>query len=1287
MATAAASPITAAQIQGYESPYTQAVVDATQNQFNNQNAQQQQGVLSNAAAQGALGGNRVGITQANLANQQQLAQAPVIAGLENQGYQTGLNTALTEQQAQAAGAYSLGNLGVSGQNAALTGANAQVGAGSLEQQTQQAQLAAAYQQFINQQAFPYQQSQWLAGIDSGLGSQMGGTSTTTAPPPNQLGQIAGLGTAAVGTLGGTGAFGTAGWLAPALMGLASGGAAVSHGVAPDDNTVPESHDTLIAQQRQLIAGHRRVQMFPNGTQELSVPHGMGRVKVGGGVFHYNPKEIDAERIKHLSGQGHENELLDLGPISKHEVLARYHRGEHPLAVVERQPDGTEVRAAAGTHMTAHHQIAAMHRTKSPGNSVGVEDIRDVLAHRRKRAWGGRVSHYDTGGGVAGAPYGAGPMPYAGGNGFVPTMGLAHGNNMPKPPGAPVQPDLAKQAQQIGSLAKIINGAPQQSSGVNPIVPGATNVTGLNYDTSGNAIPTPTFGVDGAYRGGRIGGYASGGVANLPMHNTIVMPRGYDDGGGVAYYPPVQDFGDDSLPDIGDSLTQRPALPNVLLGGGPMPTPIRRPNPDMPTSTAGIAPSGTEISNWSGRSPTTFDRSFKGNPNDRYAMTLPNDVVGLGPSTNASVDAALPGPTGQSSAPPWMSGIAPGITPSGGDMPLTKGIDPVNGVAGAWGAPEASAPPLSPAINVATPPGGPSAGVGAPSNTVDFLHDRATGRAVGRAGDLNPNFADRLQAAIRAGEEATGHTAKVLDYGRTKEEQAQAYHNYLTGQGGLAAPPGQSRHQYGEAADLSSGPVRDWLRKTSDDGRTNAEKYGLQFLPGHAGQIDQGHIQLAKGEGAPNNNGVVRNPDGDSTVPPNASLADYRIPGTSDIPAARGVAPPSNSGIDWSPNSKLWPALMSAGFGMMASRSPFAGVAVGEGGLQGMSTYTHANEFEQGQKMKQSQIDLEVKKLAQHADQAQATLAESTRQHTGTLDESKRQHDIQMAKLGVPSGYRLNAQGQLEPISGGPADPEHVKALAIVRMDARSGESGYDPDTIKRTASMYNIMGPSALGQAGRDPALMQKIREEATRQDLEAGISPEQRSHLQQQYKATGVGLGAEARTGGNREANLNLILRATDAAIPAAIEASEKVWRTGWVPINQIIQKGEIIASNPELKEFGMANLQLAEHWARAMNPTGVMRESDRDKALGFLSTADSPETYKRAVMQLQKQIARERDSVRAERATGAPGGTTAPTSAPTPAAAPVAQSAENQKALAWANANPNDPRAAAIKQKLGVQ
>lgn len=218
-ANSAAQPLTAEDIARYSDPFTQQVIDATQSQFNNQNAQQQQGVIGNAAAQGALGGNRVGVAQAELAGQQQRAQAPIIAGLRSQGYNTGLNTAMNQQQQRAQAAYSLGNLGVAGQNAALTGANAQVGAGTLQQGTSQALDAAQYNQFLQSLAFPYQQTQWLSGIDTGVGSQLGGTSQTTKPGPSALGQIAGLGLAGAGLFMGN----------PWMVGAGLGGSGVGGG--------------------------------------------------------------------------------------------------------------------------------------------------------------------------------------------------------------------------------------------------------------------------------------------------------------------------------------------------------------------------------------------------------------------------------------------------------------------------------------------------------------------------------------------------------------------------------------------------------------------------------------------------------------------------------------------------------------------------------------------------------------------------------------------------------------------------------------------------------------------------------------------------------------------------------------------------------------------------------------------------------------------------------------------------------------------------------------------------
>lgn len=57
------------------------------------------------------------------------------------------------------------------------------------------------------------------------------------------------------------------------------------------------------------------------------------------------------------------------------------------------------------------------------------------------------------------------------------------------------------------------------------------------------------------------------------------------------------------------------------------------------------------------------------------------------------------------------------------------------------------------------------------------------------------------------------------------------------------------------------------------------------------------------------------------------------------------------------------ALMAAGFGMMASRSPFPGVAIGEGGLQGVNTYQKAQELSRMADQTRAQIANEQSEMA------------------------------------------------------------------------------------------------------------------------------------------------------------------------------------------------------------------------------------------------------------------------------------------------------------------------------------
>lgn len=186
----AAGVPTSASVGQYMSPYINGVVNSTMANMNEMNGQQQQGVLGNAIAQGAMGGNRVGVAQGELARQQNLANQQTIAGLYNGGYNTALSAAQADKQANLQAGSEYGQLGQQQMQTNLGQAAAQVGAGTQQQQFN-------YQQYQNQKSYPFQTLGWLANIVEGAGAGMGGTSSTTQPAGNTgsgiLGGLLGLG--------------------------------------------------------------------------------------------------------------------------------------------------------------------------------------------------------------------------------------------------------------------------------------------------------------------------------------------------------------------------------------------------------------------------------------------------------------------------------------------------------------------------------------------------------------------------------------------------------------------------------------------------------------------------------------------------------------------------------------------------------------------------------------------------------------------------------------------------------------------------------------------------------------------------------------------------------------------------------------------------------------------------------------------------------------------------------------------------------------------------------------
>lgn len=114
----------------------------------------QQAQLQQAAAQGMFG------------------QAAQVAALQQGAGNNMFNYGLQ-------GGQGIANLGLANQQAQLAAAQAQMQAGQIQQQTDQAGKTALYNQFTQQQGFPYQQVQFLGNLAMGTGALSGSTTTTT----------------------------------------------------------------------------------------------------------------------------------------------------------------------------------------------------------------------------------------------------------------------------------------------------------------------------------------------------------------------------------------------------------------------------------------------------------------------------------------------------------------------------------------------------------------------------------------------------------------------------------------------------------------------------------------------------------------------------------------------------------------------------------------------------------------------------------------------------------------------------------------------------------------------------------------------------------------------------------------------------------------------------------------------------------------------------------------------------------------------------------------------------
>lgn len=194
-------------MQAYMSPYMQNVVDYQKSQAMRDYAMAMPKMQAQAVGQGAFGGNRLALQQAEA----QRGLMSQLQGIQAAGTQDAFRQAQQAQQFQAN--LGLQGLGAAGQAASTLGALGQTQfgqetsitdaiarAGALQQAQRQRELDIPYQTYLESLNYPYKQLAFQSDMLRGLPLSQSSQSIYQAPP-SMMSQIAGAGTTALGLYG------------------------------------------------------------------------------------------------------------------------------------------------------------------------------------------------------------------------------------------------------------------------------------------------------------------------------------------------------------------------------------------------------------------------------------------------------------------------------------------------------------------------------------------------------------------------------------------------------------------------------------------------------------------------------------------------------------------------------------------------------------------------------------------------------------------------------------------------------------------------------------------------------------------------------------------------------------------------------------------------------------------------------------------------------------------------------------------------------------------------------
>lgn len=258
----------------------------------------------------------------------------------------------------------------------------------------------------------------------------------------------------------------------------------------------------------------------------------------------------------------------------------------------------------------------------------------------------------------------------------------------------------------------------------------------------------------------------------------------------------------------------------------------------------------------------------------------------------------------------------------------------------------------------------------------------------------------------------------------------------------------------------------------------------------------------------------------------------------------------------------------------------------------------------------AKLQIQVQTEARHfAESRLKELMEEKRFQQGErrLDQSDRRIDQQneQANRRADQADRRAAQG------------DSRIALAIERA-GQGVENALDTDDAKLIAERILAGDNTAASGLARSKGAMAMVQKEMTKLAKEQGMSGKDIAQRIAEFQGEKAG----QRTLGTKTANIEIAASEAYKMADLALDASEKLGRTGIKSLNAAQQAVQGGTASPELRRFVAANTSFVNTYARAISPQGVPTVEDKKHAYEMLNTAFTKGDYAATIDQLKKEM-----------------------------------------------------------------